>query len=865
MEATTPVKLRIVQYNTHVTIEGDCQIGAGENINRRYTAAEWSSESLAECAHWDYGMDTDNDGKKDLFATYDPFAETTGVYDYSKSNYSSIPSEKRRSSTAGGMREASDGHTYYGNVFGGGSGVEPYAPGLWHRAAGIVRGNTVVDITGGHILTSVYGGNEHTDVGTYSKDSYGELTIPVSGGLCTVNFGGTATLGVPRTLEQIAAHPVTCYLFGAGKGDQRIFFNTWTNVREAEVYITGGKIYGSVFGGGEDGHVLEDITVNISDNAKIGTTGTSYVDGNVFGAGRGFSGDAITAGSVGGNVEVNISGGTMLGSIYGGGRLASVGIGFNASTNSNYGQFTDDVRYTSADVLPDGKQVGDVKEYKHGHVTVNISGGIIGNDLEDKFYAVEVETSGKTVAQVEEAKKTALQTLKNTNKIPYTDFELYDSLLVGTSTTNYKYLYRTAHTKGGNVFGGSMGRLTNLDNSYNNLWPQLAQVKTATVNITGGTIKSNVYGGAELGTVRDSTFVTIGGIRNKTNGTISASGSPIIYRDVYGGGYGSTIHTEDSKASIESTDGVNTIVFGYTPRIWAGIVGIGTVVDIYGGWVKKSVYGGGEMASVGIINYIVDEKSKAMSANTELKTENNLLYFRSTSSGSAADSVYVYIVKHSENESGFALSWPYKTQYIQGYEGKATVNVKGGRIGITGKDFMGPFNDQGKPLDITDNYAQLDKDNEPGTTKYKNARIDNGDVYGGGKGIAGDRYEMAFLNNVGSTEVTIEYPMNNGATPENYKDDKNPKDGNYDFDCITGSVYAGAENGHVMGNTSLTLNNGLIGHAIYGGGKGKGTYMQSITRLDGKGEKAISIYERPAHQCNIGNQNWNYIWWRLSG
>ena len=91
--------------------------------------------------------------------------------------------------------------------------------------------------------------------------------------------------------------------------------------------------------------MIENVTVNIdqsdydtdNDNTQtlIGTTGTSYVDGNIFGAGRGFSGDAITAGSVGGNVEVNIKGGTMLGSVYGGGRLASVGTCFTAPEATN--------------------------------------------------------------------------------------------------------------------------------------------------------------------------------------------------------------------------------------------------------------------------------------------------------------------------------------------------------------------------------------------------------------------------------------------------------------------------------------------------------------------------------------------------
>ena len=88
-------------------------------------------------------------------------------------------------------------------------------------------------------------------------------------GKCTINMSG-GTLGVPRTLGQIAAHPVTCYLFGGGKGDQRTFFNDWTNVNNTEVTIKGtARIYGSVFGGGEDGHVLGDTKVTIG---KVETT-----------------------------------------------------------------------------------------------------------------------------------------------------------------------------------------------------------------------------------------------------------------------------------------------------------------------------------------------------------------------------------------------------------------------------------------------------------------------------------------------------------------------------------------------------------------------------------------------------------------
>ena len=235
-----------------------------------------------------------------------------------------------------------DGKTWFGNVYGGGSGFLPYITrnynntadtAVWNRESGKVYGNTKVTITGGHILTNVYGGCETADVGLYDDN-----LDNISGGNDTIIMTG-GTIGVPRTLAQIAAHPLTCYLFGAGKGDPRTQFDTWTNVDSVYVEVSGGIIYGSVFGGGEEGHVMNDVEVVIKDEAIIGT---SYVEGNVFGGGRGYSGEALTAGTVGGNVKVDIQDGVMLGSVYGGGCLASVGTHFTAPENDNYGQFQED-------------------------------------------------------------------------------------------------------------------------------------------------------------------------------------------------------------------------------------------------------------------------------------------------------------------------------------------------------------------------------------------------------------------------------------------------------------------------------------------------------------------------------------------
>ena len=678
-----------VRGDTHVYIKGG-QIGVGEGAEGAYAENQFinpietpvtAENALAECAHWDY---------KEPFKPYDAVGAAED-----------------------GATIGSDGHTFYGNVFGGGSGYYPYKKSdnsyEWLPSAGQVEGNTNVTVTGGHILTSLYGGNEMTNVT----------------GTCNVTMTG-GTLGVPRTLSQIAAHPVTCYLFGAGKGDQRTHFNTSTNVGKANVKVGGDAIiYGSVFGGGEDGHVLEDINVEIQNNGPaftvgtgenqktyhfpiIGTTGTSYVDGNIFGGGRGFSGDALTAGSVGGNINVDIKGGTMLGSIYGGGRLASVGTNFAAPNDPLYGSFKEDVLYKEGDTdIPTGKQVGDIRT-SYGHVTVNISGGTIGNDVPDAKY-------------------------------------------------------------GGNVFGGSMGRLELLNGTPNPLWPQLAQVKTTAVNISGNAhIKRSVYGGGELGTVRDDAIIKISG--KNTDGLVVMDESPTIEYNVFGGGYGSEIDYDTYQATIQTGSGETAKTYVFRPIEFAGCVGGDTHVDISGGLVKRTVYGGGEMATVGLVDL---EKTKAQ----------------------------------EHQGSGFELSWPYEYAFIQEKGGTANITITGGRIGLSGKD-------------------KINSDVEE----------DNGDIYGGGKGKAGNRYRMGFCGNVRNSEVTIDVP-----TPTNDQIEIFDRTGSNKWTLrlkkqeatenklpgIAGSVYGGGEDGHVLENATINIRNGYIGHSVYGGGKGKGSYMDT--------------------------------------
>ena len=638
------------------------QIGCGYDwVNEEglapYTSTQWTNAinavksqnatninsmaaEMPECHHWPYGRPVlDGNGDPVLDGQGDPVLHYLPYDPYASAYHATDASE-----------QAGDGHTFFGNVFGGGSGYYAYltddgAGGYtaeWYRFQGRVRGNSYVEISGGHILTSVYGGCEYADV-------MGDSRVVMTGG----------TLGVPRTLDSILDHPVTAYLFGAGKGDQRTEFNLLTNVQNARVTVTGGVIFGSVFGGSEDGNTLGDAKVNVGGDAWIGTWGTSYVDGNIFGAGRGFSGVSQTSGSVGGNVQVNVSDGRILGSIFGGGRMASVGTYFAAVGDANYGVIKPD----------DGSN-------HYGEIRVNITGGTIGNGA---YRANPVESMW------------------------------------------------TGHIVSGNVFGGGMGRY----DKENFIWPMLGRAKRTFVTVNGATvnIQGNVYGGGEIGCVEEDAAVEV------QAGTVFGS--------VYGGGFGSRDDEE-----------VSTVLGTLSAATLAGRVEGNTTVAVSGGWVKENVYGGGEIATVG---HITDS------------------------------------VKHSDADHSFYLSWPYRMTYADG-TGNTAVSITGGRIGISGKDAM------------------------EGTGAE---RIDNGDVYGAGKGLASSRYHEAHLSNVNNSSVTINFTYNDYATPEEIAAAPS------NHQLIAGSVYGGAENGHVIGNTSVTLTNGLVGHNIYGGGKGKGEYLQT--------------------------------------
>ena len=910
-----------VQYDTHVTISGG-QIGNGyvqmkddgtnldtkRSVNRRYTAKEWAdgrlfaesdpdytagtdteleglvspdasthyyTSSLPECASWPYGENIGTaESPQMIYAPYDKFAQTTSG---NEEKY------EGGSTTHGGRRMGSDGHTFYGNVFGGGSGYYPYKPGRWFEDAGAVYGNTYLTITGGHILTSVYGGNEMTDVGKYDANDNLKL---VSGGTCYVTMIG-GTIGVPRTLGQIQAHPVTCYLFGAGKGDQRVFFNKSTNVGNAVIHISDdARIYGSVLGGGEDGHVMKDVTLNIggtvlptavSGNSAltsvftgvslvgsktvdevnypyIGTWGTSYVDGNVFGGGRGFGGDAYTAGNVAGSVTMKIMGGSILGSVYGGGRLGSVGYGlFDAKTTSGadmpgYGEMRPDNTTESY-----SGSSGSLANFKRGYVDIEISGGTIGNDHE--YLYVAPNTSAADLA-----------TLKTNNYMPNTEFEL-------VKDANNNDVYRLKHTKGGNVFAGGMGRRLQLDNStpISSIdWMKLGNVKQTKLKITGGTIKSNVYGGGELGAVTHANGSTTEG--GKTE--IEISGTAIIGSEVK-----ETVTIPATDTTPASTQNIVRYTFGSvygagmgseddtsTEEKIGGRVEGSTKISMSGGTVNASVYGGGELAVVQGSHTIKDyeDNTKTVNVGTEINISAGTIgYDQDGFGGATMGNVY--------GAGKGSLNTP-----------KAGLIMNNTRIKITGSPTI-YHNIYGGGAYASVGTFTFDTNGPTITNETTGTGKAEVIIEGGTIGINGHENGMIFgssRGDVAKPDASTEKDPNNKLA---WVLDTHVVIGTKDSNTgpqIRGSVYGSGENGHVLNNTTVDIHSGTIGidndtqkafditsngvtyngaeypsrGNVYGGGCGTDTYSITTDTGDDAGTK---YYFNPTAGIVRGNATIN--------
>jgi len=230
-------------------------------------------------------------------------------------------------------------------------------------------------------------------------------------------------------------------------------------------------------------------------------------------------------GQIFGDVELNITGGTFNCNVYGGG----YGIG--------------DVKYNNQEAT--NHTLSDMARI-YGTTTVNITGGTINGNV----------YGGGAIANVGYGTSTDTYAASKLNpEITY----------YGTTSKNAITLNISGATITGKVFGAAEGRSSAevaspdaVGNAYGN----------AELNITGGTIGDDIYGGAEKGDVYGNATTSI------NNASIAG--------DIYGGGLG-VVSGETVQASADVTGSTNVTL------------GSGTT---YSNETEHFLYGGGNLASV---------------------------------------------------------------------------------------------------------------------------------------------------------------------------------------------------------------------------------------------------------------------------
>ena len=677
----------------------------------------------------------------------------------------------------GTIGTAGEGGAYYGNVYGGGKGdVEHMGADKKYVAAGLVKGNTNVSISGTPtILHNVYGGGAYGSVGTFTYDGNAMPTALATEntGTCTVTITG-GTLGTNGHENGM--------VFGSSRGDVAVpvgtpavdpndrlawVYSTHVTIGNTEVETTP-DIKGSVYGSGENGHTFQNTIVDIK-KGTIGITdtgvdgGAAYAyRGNVYGGGCGTDmydsdGDDTEdtynplAGIVLGTTTVNVTGGHVVRNVYGAGAMGSVG----NSTNANSGK-----------------------------TTVNVTGGRIGYD--------------------------------------------------GNSNND------------GNVFGAARGEYgTSIAGS------NLANVRETEVNINYATtpaednegktvqlIAGSVFGGGESGTVKESVAV------NMTGG--------LILKDIYGGG--ALADTQTSNWDASANEGAGGWAAGKTSASAT------TTVRATGGRVVEEIFGGA-LGEAGKPAYVRGDVLVDLNGTTNINGTTHKPEKTGTPTLNASGCVVGRVFGCNNingSPKGDVMVHVYATQNAAATQIANTAeplveNAKvEGRYDVVAV-YGGGNQSAYEPADLTNNKTEVIIDGcsltsikqvygganaacTPSTNVTVNGTFEIEELFGGGNGRDVIQINGVTMPNPGANVGYRDYS-------EYYKEDGVWKVRDKEAYDTKEKRAAATEIIYGTGKASVTIYGGTV-HRVFGGSNTKGNVRQTaVTLLDEEGECPFCVDE----------------------
>lgn len=422
-------------------------------------------------------------------------------------------------------------------------------------------GNRILQITGGQVNFSVFGGSN----GGWGSSGDGSV-----GGSSFVYVGGHATIGDATNVANGTTLDITD---SVGTG--------W-NAQQRTVRIPAGHVFG--MGNGYTGY--DDIGAMI--NSNIVVDGNATINGSVFGGGNeGAIGVTGTNGSTTSVVTIQVLNGDIKGSVYGGGN--------NNGTRSGV---TSTVNITMSGGLVEGSVFGGscTKGVLRGNTNVNIYGGTVKTNVYGGGQGgIETNPSSTGTYCTQACNVTIGNSSLSTG--PTIEGTVYGGSAFGTvngdSNNNTVSSYGTTVTVnkgniGGDVFGGSQGDSSHTPYVKGNI----------TVNINDGAITGSVYGTNDAaGQVNGNATVHLAGgsmdnafgggnaVNSKAT-NIYLEGSTVTH-NVYGGGNQAGATT----TNVHVTSGSASQVFGGSNQ--SGNVtdthvdvtqnGTLTITDVFGG------------------------------------------------------------------------------------------------------------------------------------------------------------------------------------------------------------------------------------------------------------------------------------------
>lgn len=418
--------------------------------------------------------------------------------------------------------------TINGSIYGGGNKVNTTTTTVTlNSATGTINsvyggGNsasvttTNVNQNGVNVL-NVFGGSNAT--GTVSKSN-----IIYNNGVSTNVFGGNNEGGNTLTSSVTIHNGTISTIYGGGNK---------ANGDESNVFVDGGLIT-DIFGGGNNaGLSNSDIAIH---GGKIS---------NVYG-GSNFSGKVDATKVLVDNTQ------TVIGNLFGGGNRAEVG-----TTDVKMDAGTIDYIYGGGD---EAEVTGDtLVDINGGKITTDVYGG--GN------FGIVRGSSTVTITNA-----TILGSAFAAGNGDTAVLEGDTSITVdGNTVIGFP---GAKAPKQGSVFGGGNKASTGIANPSNaggstndeeeeeeeDDSTSIYDKSTSIVNIVGGTIYGNVYGGGNTSAVNGKTIVNIGKTANNSSNLIKTN--ILINGHVFGGGEASTGATDNNFSwnFLSVTKGVNIIV-----------------------------------------------------------------------------------------------------------------------------------------------------------------------------------------------------------------------------------------------------------------------------------------------------------------